>query len=139
MSERRIETVRVGLGFHGARAIHREHDAVDHLPRAILIHLAPNEPTIGEMAVDEFGHVFRVESVEAGPEKGMIWWDDVDHSNCTLHTPPETVDGVPVEDLRAVLDAREYGDMTMAEALSAIDKTDAAAARLRKKIEGADK
>jgi len=96
--------------------------------RVIEIHLAPNEPTIGEMAVDDQGREMKVSAIRIDDE-GIMWSDGVIFREyCTLHTPPETVDGVSVEDLRAVL-----GELD-----GKILDASAAAARLRKKIEGAD-
>lgn len=137
MSERRVETVRVGAIRKGGarRTIFTESHPT--LPRAILIHLAPNEPTIGEMAETPKGTVFKVRNMSVYAN-GNIYWSGMANpggtvcsTDCTLHTPPETVDGVPVEDLRAVLDA--FGRQFRS------DDHFAAAARLRKKIEGADK
>lgn len=123
MSERRVETV--------------ERDG----KRVIEIHLAPNEPTKGEMAETPNGYVFDVKGVKV--QDGELWWSD-GHvwfpEGITLHTPPETVDGVSVEDLRAVLDAAQAlsGRSRPAMTLHEVSDLAAAAARLRKKIEGAD-
>lgn len=93
MSKRKIETVRVDER-DGYSYVYTDGLRTTKHPCAILVHLADDEPAVGEMAVNTYRKVFEVADVEVMRGGRLRWYDSNGYfyTDCKRYTPPTTVE-----------------------------------------------